>query len=165
MDPYTPPGAALDPWGETEARFRWTPVLVCSLVIDVLGTLVVITVLAVFFAVSLAAGDVPEAEIQRQLLSDPVYNIVGMVLGLSLTLLSGFAAARWAKNQHTKHGLATGLVSTVFSLPFLFAAPSGEAFFPQWFNWAATAALPLLGWLGGRIAQPASDRSYGVLPR
>ena len=155
-DRYEPPKAALrEPPRLGEAKFRLGPVLVCAILIDLFGTVILTVALAVPFTIRLVSTGVPQAELEAALALDPAYNLISMALCFGLTAVAGFVAARWAGNQHVKHGIAVGAISTLVSLPILLLSQLSDAFFPAWFNYVSVLVMMPLGAAGGMLARRA----------
>ena len=144
QNPYRPPEAHVaDVLGAPPKGFRWLPIFVCGLGLDVAGTVVLSLIFAILF---LALGYGP-AEVEA-MMSDP--NVPAFwalsLAGMGLTVLSGYVAARWAGVRFLLHAGATGGVSFLAVLGMSVGVePSAVSLF------AYVAHFPLV-LLGGHLA-------------
>ncbi len=128
--------------------------LVCGIGIDIFGTAVAATLLALPFTVGLAASGATPEEIAEQLLRNPTFFWVLAAVGSGLTLLAGYVAGRWAGCRPEIHGTAAGITSLVLTLPSFWAAETPVTPAPDWVTQAGLVLhVPLAcfgGWLAGR---------------
>ena len=116
-NPYNPPGATVS---DPEAR-PGSPVkaVLLGALVDIVGTLVVGTLVAVTYGASLAASGASVEEIAAMSSDVPVDSwlfIVGLLVGCGFSLLGGYVCARIAKRSEYKLGCILGGISVVAGL-------------------------------------------------
>jgi hypothetical protein len=115
-DPYATPKAA-----STDERLPGGPVkaVLVGLAIDVGGSIVLSTVLAITYGVMLARSGMTAEQIAQAIATpEPTsfLSILGYVLGCALSILGGFVCARIARRRDYKLGAILGAISAVLGL-------------------------------------------------
>jgi len=100
--------------------------------------------LAYFTVTSLTARQMDFAHLST---STPIL-LASLGLGAFALLLGGLFAGWIARSRQVLTGLATGVASIVFSIPFFFLYP-----YPAWYNVAAVAATLVPAAAGGYLAR------------
>jgi hypothetical protein len=117
QNPYSPPGAAVS---DPKAR-PGSPVkaVLLGAIVDIVGTLVVGTLVAVTYGASLAASGASVEDIDAMSSNIPVDSwqfIVGLLIGCGFSLLGGYVCARIAKRSEYKLGCILGGISVLAGL-------------------------------------------------
>ena len=132
--------------------------IVVGILIDTLGSIVVGVVYFIgIFGLQIARGTPPSDEA----FGTP-HLIVTEIVGLFLTAVGGFVAARMARTRHVQHGIAVGVGALLVWLLLEWISPSDTA--PFWCETALFVGVAPAGALGGYVAkraymplQPTSD--------
>lgn len=150
MDPYRPPSSELPEPSAGSTKFRWLPVLVSGIGVDFLGSNVAGAAIAAVAAAVLTAQGVPEDGLAAAVPVSAAFLVPSYVVGLSLTLLGGYVAARWAAGRFVHHAAASGLASLLVGSPFLIAGSESLA----WHSYLGILLqVPIAaagGWLAAR---------------
>ncbi len=120
--------------------------VVIGSLVDTIGTLVVGLL---FDAAVGSATSVSSPDAFAALVYDSVpLQLAQLALGLALTAIGAYVAARLATKEPLLHAFAVGVISTGIGFVFVFSAPEGAPF------WAEAAGLILTipaAFLGGEI--------------
>lgn len=120
-------------------------VLIGSLV-DIGGTFLVGSLLIA--AVATATGATTPEDLARTLDGSPTLQLATLAVGLLMTLLGAYVAARLAPEAERLHAFAVGVISTLIGFSSVFASPESSPF------WAQAAGLILTvpaAFAGGEI--------------
>ena len=98
--------------GMTESRLRIGRIIGFGILAEVATGLII-------FATLLAVGRDDEAQSQR------IAAVLGPGLGVLFTYLAAFYAAKPVPDRAVRHGLLVGVVTSVLTIPGMFAAPGG----------------------------------------
>ncbi len=153
QEKYGPSSAPLLGAGARPPRSSLVAVLLGGLVVDVLGSILLVAVTSsVLIAVALGGGGL-DAQIEKVAKSIPFIAIAAGG-GALLVIAGGYTAAWWARRHPVVHALGAGSLSLVVS-GFVFWLQASDTF---WVDVASLALhLPLAvlgGWLYART-QPA----------
>jgi putative membrane protein (TIGR04086 family) len=132
--------------------------IVVGILIDTLGSIGVGVLYFVgIFGLQIARG----APASDEPFGTP-HLIVTEIVGLFLTTVGGFAAARMARTRHIQHGIAVGFGALLVWLLVDWVSPSDTL--PVWYETASLIGVVPVGALGGYVAkraymplQPTSD--------
>ncbi len=117
-------------------------VLIGSLV-DILGSFIAG---GVFFAILGAASGAASADELNGMYDTSVpFQVVTLALGLVMTGVGAYVAARMTKGTERLHAFAVGVVSTAIGFTIVFAAPETQPFWSQ----AASLILTIPAAFGG----------------
>jgi peptidoglycan/LPS O-acetylase OafA/YrhL len=127
-------------------------VLIGSLV-DIVGSFVVG---GIFFAViGTASGATTAEELNTVYDTSMTFQLVTLVLGLAMTGVGAYVAARMTKGTERLHAFAVGVISTAIGFTVVFAAPETQPFWSQ----AASLILTIpAAFAGGEIRRAMLGR-------
>lgn len=127
-------------------------VLIGSLV-DILGSFILG---GVFFAVLGSATGAPSAEeLSRIYESSLQLQMSTVALGLTMTAIGAYVAARLTKGFERMHAFAVGVVSTAMGFSIVFAAPESSPFWSQ----AASLILTIpAAFVGGEVRRATAGQ-------
>ena len=159
MDAYRPPDAALaDPEGPVPSgRFRWRPVLLGGFVVDYLGSILAGVVLGVGFTLFEVARGAAPNEAAQQLQNAPGFLWLIRGIGVSLTFLGGYVAARRAGTRFLLHACAAGAIPLVLVAVRRLLLPS-VASAPMWITSLSYVVQVPVAAAGGWLAARRSTR-------
>ena len=120
---------------------KFTAVIV-GVIVDNAGTLLLMTILAS----ALVSTGLSEDEVMSRMKSTSGL-LLGLIVGLSFTVLGGFFAAKMAGRAEILHGVLVAVVGMVLALVFR------EDGSPLWFDIAGLAGMLLAGMAGAYLAQ------------
>jgi len=113
-----------------------------GVIVDNAGTLLLMTTLAA----ALVSTGLSEDEVMRRMRSTSGL-LLGLIIGLSFTVLGGYFAGRIAGRAEVLHGLLVAVMGMVIALIFR------ESDIPAWFHMVASAGMLPAGIAGGYLAQ------------
>jgi hypothetical protein len=116
--------------------------VIVGAVADNAGTLLLMT----FLAAALVSTGLSEDEVMSRMKSTSGL-LLGLILGLSCTVMGGFFAGKIAGRAGVLHGALVAFVGVILSLVFR------EAGTPLWFDIAGFAGLLPAGMAGGYLAE------------
>jgi hypothetical protein len=116
--------------------------VIVGAVVDNGGTLLLMTLLAA----ALVSTGLSEDEVMGRMKSTNGL-LLGLIIGLSCTILGGYFAGRMAGRAAVLHGALVAAVGMVLALIFR------ESGTPAWFDIAGFAGMLPAGMAGGRLAQ------------
>ena len=120
---------------------KFTAVIV-GVIVDNAGTLLLMTILAS----ALVSTGLSEDEVMSRMKSTSGL-LLGLIVGLSFTVLGGFFAAKMAGRAEILHGVLVAVVGMVLALVFR------EEGSPLWFDIAGLAGMLAAGMAGAYLAQ------------
>jgi hypothetical protein len=119
--------------------------IVAGILIDIVGSVILgLLYVLIIVGMPMARGTPPGDPI-----ATPDYIVIE-VLGLLLTAVGGFAAARMAKTLHVQHGLAVGIGALCVWIVIGWGSTS--EWLPSWYEAASFAGLLAAGAAGGYVA-------------
>lgn len=131
--------------------------IVVGILIDALGSIGVGVLYFIgIFGWQIARGAPPSDEA----LSTP-HLIVTEIVGLCLTAVGGFVAARMARTEHIQHGIAVGIGALLVWLLVERVSPSESL--PVWYETVSFVGVVPAGALGGYVAARGAPKK--LLPR
>ncbi len=116
--------------------------VIVGAVVDNAGTLLLMTALAS----ALVSTGLSEDEVMGRMKSTSGL-LLGLIVGLSCTVLGGFFAGRLARRAEVLHGALVAVVGMIIALTFR------ESGTPVWFDIAGFAGMLPAGLAGGHLAQ------------
>ncbi len=127
-------------------------VVVGSLV-DIVGSFIVGGVL--FAVLGTASGATSAEELTRTYDASLPFQVVTLLLGLVMTGVGAYVAARMATRAERLHAFAVGVVSTATGFTIVFTAPDTQPF------WSQAAALILTipaAFVGGEVRRVTAGK-------
>jgi len=116
--------------------------LIVGIIADNAGTLLLMTILAV----ALVSTGLSEDEVMSRMKSTSGL-LLGLILGLSCTVLGGFFAGKMAGQAEVLHGALVAIAGMAMALIFR------ESGTPLWFDVAGLVGMLPAGMAGGHLAQ------------
>jgi hypothetical protein len=116
--------------------------VIVGAIVDNAGTLLLMTILAS----ALVSTGLSENEVMIRMKSMSGL-LLGLIVGLSCTVLGGYFAGRMAGRAEILHGVLVAVIGMVMALIFR------EGDIPVWFDIAGFAGMLPAGIAGGRLAQ------------
>lgn len=116
--------------------------LIVGIIADNAGTLLLMTVLAA----ALMSTGLSEDEVMSRMKSTSGL-LLGLILGLSCTVLGGFFAGKMAGKAEVLHGVLVAIAGMAMALIFR------ESGTPLWFDVAGLVGMLPAGMAGGHLAQ------------
>ncbi|HEY6010490.1 MAG TPA: hypothetical protein VIX18_03385 [Nitrospirota bacterium] len=116
--------------------------VIVGVIVDNAGTLLIMT----FLAATLVSTGLSQDEVMRRLKSTNGL-LLGLIIGLSFTVLGGFFAGRMAGRAERLHGALVAVIGIILAVVF---RESGS---PLWFDVVVIAAMLPAGMAGGYLAQ------------
>lgn len=110
------------------SELRTRAVLIGSLV-DIGGTFIAGSLLIA--AVATATGATTPEQLARTLDAAPSLQLATLALGLLMTLVGAYVAARLAPGAERMHAFAVGVISTLIGFSSVFASPESSPFWSQ----------------------------------
>jgi hypothetical protein len=123
----------------SDIKFR---AVIVGAVVDNAGTLLLMSILAA----ALVSTGLSEDEVMSRMKSTSGL-LLGLIIGLSCTVLGGYFAGRMAGRSEVLHGVLVAVVGIIIALIF---RESGD---PLWFDIAGFAGMLPAGTAGGYLAQ------------
>jgi len=120
--------------------------VVTGSLVDIFGTFVLGALF--FFVLENVMSTTSPEELTRTYDGSPALQVVTLALGLAMTAVGAYVAARLSKGTERLHAFAVGLVSTVTGFLIVFSAPESSPFWSQ----AASLILTIpAAYVGGEI--------------
>jgi len=116
--------------------------VIVGAIVDNAGTLLLMT----FLAAALVSTGLSEDEVMSRMKSTNGL-LLGLIVGLSCTVLGGFFAGRLARRAEVLHGALVAVAGMIIAWIFR------ESGTPLWFDIAGFAAMLPAGIAGGHLAQ------------
>lgn len=116
--------------------------LIVGIIADNAGTLLLMTILAA----ALMSTGLSEDEVMNRMKSTSGL-LLGLILGLSCTVLGGFFAGKIAGRAEVLHGVLVAIAGMAMALIFR------ESGTPLWFDIAGLVGMLPAGMAGGHLAQ------------
>jgi hypothetical protein len=116
--------------------------LILGIIADNAGTLLLMTILAA----ALVSTGLSEDEVMSRMKSTSGL-LLGLILGLSCTVLGGFFAGKMAGKAEVLHGVLVAIAGMAMALIFR------ESGTPLWFDVAGLVGMLPAGMAGGHLAQ------------
>ncbi len=116
--------------------------VIVGVIVDNAGTLLLMT----FLAAALVSTGLSENEVMIRMKSTSGL-LLGLILGLSFTVLGGFFAGKIAGRAEVLHGVLVAIAGMAMALIFR------ESGTPLWFEIAGLVGMLLAGMFGGHLAQ------------
>jgi hypothetical protein len=127
-------------------------VLIGSLV-DIVGSFFVGGI--VFAVIGMASGATTAEELNTVYDTSVTLQLVTLVLGLAMTGVGAYVAARMTKGTERLHAFAVGVISTAIGFTVVFAAPETQPFWSQ----AASLILTIpAAFAGGEVRRATIGR-------
>ena len=127
-------------------------VLVGSLV-DIVGSFIVGGI--VFAVIGTASGATTAEQLNTVYDTSPGLQLVTLALGLAMTGVGAYVAARMTKGAERLHAFAVGVISTGIGFTVVFAAPETQPFWSQ----AASLILTIpAAFAGGEVRRVTVGR-------
>ena len=154
-NPYQPPGAPIA--GAEGADRPGSPVkaVVAGFLIDVVGSVIGGTVLAVAWGILLGAGGASGEEVDRFFRESDTFMWASLIVGLAFTALGAYVAARIANRAEYRYALMVGLCSLAFGELMLHAFGSGD--YPEWARLVGNLLVLPAAFLGGHLRVLAKE--------
>lgn len=147
QNPYQPPEA---PVADRDERFGSSvKAILLGLVVDIGGTVVAGTVLAIGWGVALGASGATGEEINRFFRESSTFMWVNLCVGLGFTGLGAYVAARIANRAEYRFALMLGLCSLAIGELMLRMMASGE--YPEWARLVSNLLILPVAFLGGHL--------------
>jgi len=155
-NPYQPPEAPVA-GADRDARFG-SPVkaILVGLAVDIGGSVVGGTILAVAWGILLGAGGASGEEIDRFFRESPTFQWVSLCVGLAFTGLGAYVAARIANRAEYRFALMLGLCSLAFSELMLRLLAGGD--YPEWARLMGNLLILPAAFLGGHLRVLEKER-------
>ncbi|HEX9437299.1 MAG TPA: hypothetical protein VGA16_09110 [Candidatus Limnocylindria bacterium] len=120
--------------------------VVTGSLVDIFGTFVLGALF--FFVLENVMSTTSPEELTRIYDGSTALQVVTLALGLAMTAVGAYVAARLSKGTERLHAFAVGLVSTVTGFLIVFSAPESSPFWSQ----AASLILTIpAAYVGGEI--------------
>ena len=153
-NPYHPPEA---PVADRDERFG-SPVkaILVGLAVDIGGTVVAGTALAIAWGVVLGSGGASGEEINRFFRESSSFMWVNLCVGLGFTGLGAYIAARIANRAEYRFALMLGLCSLAIGELMLRMLASGD--YPEWARLVSNLLILPVAFLGGHLRVLEKER-------
>jgi len=154
QNPYQPPEA---PVADREERVGSSvKAILLGLGVDIGGTVVAGTVLAIAWGIMLASGGANGEEINRYFRESSTFMWVNLCVGLGFTGLGAYVAARIANRAEYRFALMLGLCSLATGELMLRLLASGE--YPEWARLVSNLLILPVAFLGGHVRVLEKER-------
>jgi hypothetical protein len=155
-NPYQPPGAPIAGAGRTDRPGSPVKAIVAGFLIDVVGSVIGGTVLAVAWGVLLGARGASGEDVERFFRESDTFIWASLAVGLAFTALGAYVAARIANRVEYRFALTVGLCSLAFSELMLHALGSGD--YPEWARLVGNLLVLPVAFLGGHVRVLEKER-------
>jgi len=159
-DPYRPPGADVSGAEPRDQPGSAVKAIVLGLVVDVAGTIVAGTVLAIGWGIMLGASGASGAEIDRFFRESTTFQWVGLCTGLAFTGFGAYVAARVANRSEYRFALMLGLCSLAFGELVLGGLVDGD--YPEWARLLGNVLMLPVAFAGGHLRVLEKARRPGA---
>ncbi len=148
-DPYRPPET--DVSGAEPAKRSGSAVkaILLGLAVDVVGTIVAGSVIAIGWGIALGAGGASPEAIDRFFRESSAFQWVGLATGLAFTGLGAYVAARIANRSEYRFALMLGLCSLAFGELVLSHMGGGD--YPEWARLVGNVLTLPVAFAGGHL--------------
>jgi hypothetical protein len=155
-NPYQPPEAPVA-GADREERFG-SPIkaILIGLVVDIGGSVVGGTILAVAWGILLGAGGASGEEIDRFFRESDTFLWASLCTGLAFTTFGAYVTARIANRAEYRFALMLGLCSLASSELMLRVLSSGG--YPEWARLVGTLLVLPVAFLGGHLRVLEKER-------
>jgi len=148
-DPYRPPGVDVSGAERGERPGSAVKAILLGLVIDIAGTIVAGTIIAIGWGILLGAGGASGEEIDRFFRESSTFQWVGLCTGLTFTGLGAYVAARIANRSEYRFALMLGLCS--LALGELMLRGLAGADYPEWVRLVGNVLILPAAFVGGHL--------------
>jgi hypothetical protein len=148
-DPYRPPGADVSGAEPANRPGSAVKAILLGLTVDVVGTIVAGSVIAIGWGIALGAGGARPEEIDRFFRESTAFQWVGLCTGLAFTGLGAFVAARIANRSEYRFALMLGLCSLAFGELVLGHIAEGD--YPEWARLVGNVLMLPVAFVGGHL--------------
>jgi len=148
-NPYQPPGAPVAGADRSEQPGSPVKAVLVGFAIDIVGSVIGGTVLAVAWGILLGAGGASGEEIDRFFRESDTFIWASLGVGLGFTALGAYVAARIANRAEYRVALMVGLCSLAFGELMLHAL--GSADYPEWARLVGNLLVLPVAFLGGHL--------------
>jgi hypothetical protein len=159
-DPYRPPGADVSGAELADRPGSAVKAIVLGLVVDVAGTMVAGTIIAIGWGIMLGASGAGAEEIDRFFRESSAFQWVGLCTGLAFTGLGAYVAARIANRSEYRFALMLGLCSLAFGELVLGGLVDGD--YPEWARLVGNLLMLPVAFVGGHLRVLEKARRPGV---
>jgi hypothetical protein len=156
QDPYRPPEAPLSSAVRNDRLGSPVKAILVGLAVDIGGSIVGGTVLAIAWGILLGAGGASGDEIDRFFRSSDTFQWVSLCTGLGFTGLGAYVAARIANRAEYRFALMLGLCSLAFSELMVRMLAGGD--YPEWTRLIGTLLVLPVAFLGGHLRVLEKER-------
>jgi len=147
QNPYQPPEA---PVADRDERFGSSvKAILVGLAVDIGGTIVAGTVLAIAWGIMLGSSGASGEEINRFFRESSTFMWVNLLVGLGFTGLGAYVAARIANRAEYRFALMLGLCSLAIGELMLRMMTSGD--YPEWARLVSNLLILPVAFLGGHL--------------
>lgn len=160
IDPYRPPAADVSGTETGDRPGSALKAILLGLAVDVGGTAVVGTLIAIAWGVALGAGGASAAEIDRFFRESTAFLWVGLGTGLAFSALGGYVAARIANRAEYRFALMLGLFSLAFGELMLRGV--GDTGYPEWARLVGNLLVLPAAFAGGHWRVLEKSRRRGA---
>jgi hypothetical protein len=148
-NPYQPPGAPVSGADRDERFGSPAKAILFGLFIDIGGSIVGGTILAVAWGILLGAGGASGEEMNRFFRESDAFQWASLGTGLAFTALGAYVAARIANRAEYRYALMLGLCSLAFSELMLRMFAGGD--YPEWVRLVGNLLVLPAAFLGGHF--------------
>jgi len=154
QNPYQPPEA---PVADRDERFGSSvKAILVGLAVDIGGTIVAGTVLAIAWGIMLGSSGASGEEINRFFRESSTFMWVNLLVGLGFTGLGAYVAARIANRAEYRFALMLGLCSLAIGELMLRLMTSGD--YPEWARLVSNLLILPVAFLGGHLRVLEKER-------
>jgi len=148
-NPYQPPEAPVVGVHSDERFGSPVKAILVGLVVDIGGSIVGGTILAIAWGILLGAGGASGEEIDRFFRESHTFQWATLCTGLGFTGLGAYVAARIANRAEYRFALMLGLCSLALSELMIRLFASGD--YPEWTRLVGTLLVMPVAFVGGHL--------------
>jgi len=159
-NPYRPPGSDVGGAERAERPGSAVKAILAGLVVDIAGTVVAGTIIAIGWSVVLGAGGASAEDIDRFFRQSTAFQWVGLCTGLAFTGLGAYVAARIANRAEYRFALMLGLCSLAFGELVLSGRAGTD--YPEWTRLLGNVLMLPVAFAGGHLRVLEKARRPGT---
>jgi len=148
-DPYRPPAADVSAAERRDRPGSAVKAIALGLAVDIAGTVVAGTVMAIGWGIVLGAGGASAEDIDRFFRESTAFQWTGLGIGLAFTGLGAYVAARIANRAEYRFALLLGLCSLAFGEIVL--GGMSDASYPEWVRLVGNVLMLPAAFVGGHL--------------